>query len=215
MEKSKMLTTMLAGLIAINTLGGCASEKTLADNSKSDVIKEEINDEQEVQEDIIELSTEEVYSEDLAINDIKLLEHKAKVTSIDLSNNPIYKRAVIIVNESSQSDKSVKEVYDWLKSTNSLNEDFNDIEGNYSLDDYIFVNDMAYKVEIEEKYQAIKEELIDGKGKKLTIYCASYGGILSGTIVSKTTLLNEEDTISFLEEYGYINKDVVGLKNTL
>ncbi len=168
-----------------------------------------------MQEDIIELSTEEVYSEDLAINYVNLLEYKAKVTSIDLSNNPIYRRAVIIVNESSQSDKSVKEIYDWLKSTNSLNEDFNDIEGNYSLNDYVFIDDMAYKVEIEEKYQAIKEELIDGTGKKLTIYCAPYGGIVSGTIISKTTLLNEEDTISFLEEYGYINKDVVGLKNTL
>lgn len=215
MKKREMLTTLLAGLIAINTLGGCASEKTLADNSKSDVIEEEINDEQEVQEDIIELSTEEVYSKDLAINYVNLLEYKAKVTSIDLSNNPIYRRAVIIVNESSQSDKSVKEIYDWLKSTNSLNEDFNDIEGNYSLDDYVFIDEMAYKVEIEEKYQAIKEELIDGTGKKLTIYCAPYGGIVSGTIISKTTLLNEEETMTFLEEYGYINKDVVGLKNTL
>ena len=102
-----------------------------------------------MQEDIIELSTEEVYSEDLAINYVNLLEYKAKVTSIDLSNNPIYRRAVIIVNESSQSDKSVKEIYDWLKSTNSLNEDFNDIEGNYSLNDYVFIDDMAYKVEIE------------------------------------------------------------------
>ena len=144
MKKREMLTTLLAGLIAINTLGGCASEKTLADNSKSDVIEEEINDEQEVQEDIIELSTEEVYSKDLAINYVNLLEYKAKVTSIDLSNNPIYRRAVIIVNESSQSDKSVKEIYDWLKSTNSLNEDFNDIEGNYCLDDYVFIDVMAY-----------------------------------------------------------------------
>lgn len=53
------------------------------------------------------------------------------------------------------------------------------------------------------------------QAKKLTIYCAPYGGILSGTIVSKTTLLNEEETMTFLEEYGYINKDIVGLKNTL
>lgn len=199
MKKREALRTLLAGLIAINTLGGCASEKHLKDISKSD-INEEVNNEQEMKVDVIELSNEECVSEEFVKNNVDLIEHFARVTSVDLSNDPVYIRANIILNEGLNSNKSVKEVYTSLNDINN---------NNHKLDNYVIVNDIAYKVDIVESYQAIISEK-EGQ----TIYSAPYGGIISGTTATKTTTLNEEVALIFLLENNYINNDNAKLKNT-
>lgn len=217
MKKKKLLTTVLASLIAINTLGGCANKSAETECTKSE-IAEETKGDLEPQVDIIELPLDDTLLDEDIINvpGCKILERNAKVTSIDMSDNPFYTIAFQIVTERSYptgvDDTDVKDVYDFLKFVNA-DEVYSMLE--YELDDYIFVGDVAYKVEIEDNYTypAVKSEK-DGK----TIYSAPYGGILQGgttVLNSRTILLNEEWTLLFLEEYGYVENDNLKLKNTL
>lgn len=180
MKKREFLTTALASLIAINILGGCGSNNTAIDSSKSDVIEETI-DEQEPQVDIIELPLDE--------NDEKF--RNSLLSMKEKDNN------IITLIKCNAKVTTIKPSYDTESNTYYLPS--SDINGTY-----ILVGSLGYKVDIEYTYQypATKEELEDGT----IVYYAPFGGTLEGTqvIIRKTIPLNGEDIRSFLEEYGYI-----------
>lgn len=216
MKKRKILATALAGAIAINTLGGCSDKNTLTNSSKNDVIEttvDELISQLNITKSVVDEQNSQAEKLDKLIAQLDIKENlvDTQTPQIEFIELPIDENLeeYSYINGCQIIERNAKVI--------TIEASYNEENNTYYLPPsdisgaFILVGDLCYKVEIEETYQypAIKEE-VDGN----IIYRASYGGTLLGTQATfkRTIPLDAANVRSFLEEYNYINNNILELK---